>query len=137
MANNVQLSTVARNALLSGGGSGFLALMNSGRIKFYSGSQPATGDTAVSGTLLAAPTMASTAFTVSGGVATLGTITPDSSPPATGTAGYAVFTESDNTTVLLMCSVGTSGCDINLSSTAVVAGTPFALSSVTLTMPAS
>lgn len=71
-----------------------------GKIRVYSGSQPATADTAVSGTLLLEFPLSDPGFTRSGAVLTLDdtpTITDDGI--ADGTAGYARVLDSDNNPV--------------------------------------
>lgn len=72
----------------------------------------------------------------SGGTATASAITSDTS--ATGNASAvtkAVIKDSTGTEVLT-CAVGTSGSDINLSSTTIGAGDTVSLSSLTYTAPA-
>lgn len=57
----VRISTGARDALTLSGGFG--SIFNKGSIRIYSGTQPATADTAISGTLLGTVTVASGALT--------------------------------------------------------------------------
>ncbi len=79
----MKTSIVARNAELDA----LAALANSGYISIYSGSQPATPETAASGTLLAELRFNATAFgAAASGAITAGAITADSSADATGTA---------------------------------------------------
>jgi hypothetical protein len=112
------------------------ALLNSGYIKIYSGSQPSL-DGSVTGTLLATMTFGSTAFgaaSASGGTvtATANAIT-NGTAGATGTAGYFALVKSDNSTVVATGSVGTSGCDMNLNSTSISSGATVSCSSFTVT----
>jgi hypothetical protein len=105
---------------------------NSGKLRIYSGTRPATGGTAT--TLLAELTCNATfAPSASGGVLTLIAITQDSSADATGTATWARLFKSDGTTIVLDCSVGTSGADINLNTTSIVAGAAVSVTSAVLT----
>jgi hypothetical protein len=105
---------------------------NSGKLRIYSGTRPATGGTAT--TLLAELTCNATfAPSASGGVLTLNAITQDSSADATGTATWARLLKSDGTTIVLDCSVGTSGADINLNTTSIVTGAAVSVSSAVLT----
>lgn len=69
-----------------------------GRINVYSGSQPATPDTAASGTLLGTLTLSSDAFAAaaSGGIA-LNAVTSDTSVDATATAGWFRFYRTGDT----------------------------------------
>lgn len=101
-------------------------------IEIRSGSKPATPETAATGTLLATVTI-SGSFTSSGGVLT--SADPASvSVAASGTAGYFRLKTSGGTAVL-DGTVGTSGADMNLSSTSLVAGGTVDLGVVTLTVP--
>jgi len=104
----------------------------SGKLRIYSGTRPATGGAIT--TLLAELTLNATfAPAASGGVLTLNSITGDSSADATGTATWARIFKSDGTTICLDCSVGTSGADINLSTTSLVTGAAVNVTSATIT----
>lgn len=134
MANNPQVYDAACQAAVDA----FDALLNSGYIKVYTGSQPAL-DGAVSGTLLATLTFSATAFpasAASGGVVT-GTANAITSGTAgnTGTAGYFALVKSDNTTVAATGSVGTSGADLNFSTLSITSGNTVSCSSFLTTMP--
>ena len=140
MANNPFFSDTA----VSGSG-GYVAtitaLLNSGYLKIYTGSQPAGGNSSISGTLLATLTFSSTAFgtpSASGSegsrtvTATANSITSGTAGN-TGTAGYFVVEKSDSSTVVAMGSVGTSGCDLNLDSTSISSGATVSCTSFTIT----
>jgi len=132
MANNIKTSIVSRNAALDA----IAPLANSGKLRIYSGAQPATPETAASGTLLAELTMNATAFgAASGGVITAAAITQDSSNDASGTAGYYRLLKSDGTTTLWDGEVGTSGADLNLNSTSISSGAITQVTSFTYTLP--
>lgn len=104
----------------------------SGKLRIYSGTRPATGGTAT--TLLAELTLNATfAPAASGGVLTLNPITGDTSADATGTASWARIFKADGTTIVMDCSVGTSGADINLNTTSLVAGAAVNVTSATIT----
>jgi len=106
-------------------------------LEIRTGSQPATADTADSGTLLATLTFTDPAFgSAANGVATAAPITQDSSADATGTAGYFVLKTSTGTKVLTG-TVGTSGADLNLVTTSIVVAQPVQVSSFTYTQPLS
>lgn len=114
------------------------ALANSGFIAVYSGSQPAL-DGSLTGTQLVEATFGSTAFgtpTASGGTvtATANSITPGTIA-ATGTAGYVALLKSDNATVIMTGSVGTSAADLIVNTTAFVSGAAFAVTSASITQP--
>lgn len=77
-----RLSTAARNASANAIAALVDADAGAGTLKIYSGSQPATGDTAESGTLLATVAFAVTAF----GAASSGVITATDPAAVTGIA---------------------------------------------------
>lgn len=105
---------------------------NSGKLRIYNGTQPATGGTAT--TLLAELTLNSTfAPAASGAVLTLNAITSDSSADATGTATWFRIVKSDGTTHVMDGTVGTSGADLNLNTTSIVTAAAVAVSSFTIT----
>lgn len=84
----VRLSGGAKNAALDVG-AGAMFDGGTARINIYTGSQPATADTAASGTLLGTLTPSSDMFAAaSGGTATANSITNDSSADASGLPGY-------------------------------------------------
>jgi hypothetical protein len=128
----MKTSIVARNAALDALG----PLANTGYLRIYSGSQPATPETAASGVLLAELRLNATAFgAAAAGVITAGAITSDSAADATGTAGYYRVLKSDGTTALWDGSVSTSGADLNLNSVAIQSGATVSISSLTYTLP--
>jgi len=131
------LDTKLANAQRSRAADAVTARLNSGKLRLYTGTRPATPDTALSGnTLLAELTFNATAFgAASSGVATANAITSDSSADATGTATFSRWFESDGTTVVLDCEVGTSGANVNLNTTSIVTGATVSVSSCTYTQP--
>jgi hypothetical protein len=105
---------------------------NSGKLRIYSGTRPATGGTAT--TLLAELTCNATfAPAASGGVLTLNAITQDASADATGTATWFRLVKSDGTTHVMDGDVGTSGSDLNLNSTSITSGATVSVTSFTIT----
>lgn len=124
----VAYATTLRNGMLdqitsAAGGSALL--------RIYDGSRPATGGTAT--TLLAELTCNATfAPAASGGVLTLNSITQDSSANASGTATWFRIVTSGGTFVL-DGSVSTSGSDLNLTTTTIVATQPVSVSSFSIT----
>lgn len=148
----VRLSTGARTALA--GTTGFGALFANGVLEVYTGTQPATADAAVTGTLLGTVTLNSGAFTP--GVATNGLTFAAAAAGAVaksgvwgfngiaaGTAGW--FRLKGNavdagalSTVLprLDGSIATSGADLNLSNIAIAVGAPSTIDTFTFTIPA-
>lgn len=105
---------------------------NAALLRIYDGSRPATGGAAT--TLLAELTCGTPfAAGAAAGVLTVGSITQDSSANATGTATWFRIVQSDGTTHVLDGSVGTSGSDLNLTTTSIVSGQPVSISSFTIT----
>ena len=127
---------IVANAAVNAEANALAALCNNGAIKIYSGTQPASPDTALSGnTLLATLTFGATAF----GAAVAGVLTANAISSgvaaATGTATFARIYESDGATPLADITVGTSGADLNLSTISIVAGATVSVSSCTWTIP--
>jgi len=112
------------------------ARCNGGTIKIYSGTRPATADTALSGnTLLATGTFSATAFgSASNGVATANSITKESSAPAGGTATFARMYTSGSAPVVDV-SVGTSGAELTINSTTIIVGLEVLFNACTYTQP--
>jgi hypothetical protein len=112
------------------------ALLNSGFIEIYSGSQPAN-DASLTGTKLAKLAFSATAFPAA--TAASGTVTATANAItaaaalATGTAGYFALMKSDDATVVMTGSVGTSGADLNLSSLSITSGVNVSCSSFAIT----
>jgi len=102
-------------------------------LRFYDGSRPATGGTAT--TLLAELTCNATFAPAASGAVngspvtlTLNAIT-GANASATGTATWFRIVQSNGTTFVLDGNVGTSGSDLNMSSTAFVSGQPVSVTS--------
>ena len=101
-------------------------------LRIYDGTRPATGGAAT--TLLAELTCNATfAPAAASGVLTLNAITSDSAANATGTATWGRIVQSDGTTHVLDCSVGTSGTDIILNTAAIVTNAAVSVTSATFT----
>lgn len=120
------LPTATRNAacdavvdLIDGGvGAGLLVFRTSGDVEVatLTFSDPAFGSAAT-------------------GVATASAITSDTNATG-GTVTKATF-ETSAATIVMTVTVGTSGSEINLSSTTIGVGDTVSVSSLTVTMPAS
>ena len=139
----VRLSTGARNAILD---SGLNTLFDTnGAINIYTGSQPASANDDVSGTLLATLTFSADWIgAASSGTSTLAAITSDTNVDASGTAGwFRIYNVSEavggssTTKKRIDGAIGTSGSDINFNTVTFVAGGTAAISSLTITLPAS
>lgn len=113
-----------------------------GSLRIYSGTAPADADAALSGnTLLAqlalsAPGFGASADANPGAIATASAITQDSSADATGTATFFRLLTNGGT-VIYQGTVGTSGANLNLVTTSIVATQPVSVSSLTLMLPES
>jgi hypothetical protein len=123
------------NAAANAAADAHCALLNTGYLRIYSGSQPTDADTALGAqTLLAELRFGATAFGAAvAGVATANAITQDSSADATGTAAFYRALKSDGTTVVEDGSVGTSGCNCNLNSVAISSGAAVSVTAMTHT----
>ena len=137
MALNTIISAAARTAMVQQIQVAIDAGAGAGTIKIYTGTQPAGPGTAPSGTLLGTLTLSDPAFpAASNGVLTASAITSDTSADATGTATW--FRAATSTGVAVIDgSVGTSAADLILTSVSIVAGGTIAVTSWTITMPAS
>ena len=131
MAYTPKRSDAAANAACNA----MAALCNSGKLRIYSGTQPANADASIgAGTLLAELTMNATAFAgASAGVATANAITADSSANDTGTAAWFRIWASDGTSPIYDGSVGTTGCDLNLNTVSIVQAASVSVTALTLT----
>jgi hypothetical protein len=111
-------------------------LLDNGTIQIRTGAQPATADTAASGTLLGTLTFGATAFgaTNSSGVATANAITSDTSADASGTAGHArILTSGAAIHSDATCGQGTG--DLSFDNSVIVSGGTIAISALTWTEP--
>jgi hypothetical protein len=110
-----------------------------GYIEIRTGSQPATVETAASGTLLATLALSDPAFGDAadddpGAKATANAISDDTSADNTGTAGWFRAYDSDDTAII-DGSAGTSGTDLILDDASIVSGQTVKINSWTVTMP--
>lgn len=128
----LKLSTAARNAEADA----WAALLNGGSAVFYSGSQPASADSAATGTLIGTQTLGNPAFaaassgTVTANPAAVGTVSTAGSP------GYVRLKTSGGTTVADM-SCGTSGADATINKASFAIGEAIVLVALSYTRPAS
>jgi hypothetical protein len=114
------------------------ALLNSGFLAIYAGSQPAL-DGSLAGTLLVTLTFGSTAFatpTASGGVVTANANAITSGTAGnSGTAAYFALLKSDGITVVMTGTVGTSNADLVGPSTSITNGANVSVASFQITQP--
>ena len=112
---------------------------NTGYLRIYDGARPATPATAVTTQVLLAELRFANpaAASVTNGVITFDTISPDTSANATGTASWARCLKSDGTTALCDLNVGTSDANIIVTTTAISAGVQVSVTSATITVAAT
>ena len=129
MASNLKYSNGTRDAQQQG----LIAYAGSGAIiHIYQGTQPADANTTVgSATLLVSLTVTGGFGTDSNGTITLSSVA-NGTAVATGTAQFFRITKSDNSTVVMDGSVGTSGCDMNLNNTNIAATQVVSITSGTI-----
>ncbi len=129
------LTTSLANVGASAAADAVTALCNSGFLDIYDGAQPANANVAVSTqNKLASLSFGATAFAAaSNGVATANAIGSDASADMTGTAAWFRVYKSDHATAVFDGSVGTTGCNLNLLTTAIVATQVVAVTSFTYT----
>lgn len=122
-----------RNGWLDGINAALNAGAGAALIRIYDGTRPATGGAAT--TLLAELTCTDpAAAAAASGVLTFSAIAQDASANATGTATW--FRMVDSAAGFVMDGdVGTSGSDLNLTTTSIVATQPVSISSATITAP--
>lgn len=127
MSLNTQMADVVVNAQADA----LARLLDGGKLRIYSGTQPATADTALSGnTLLAELTFnATSAPAASSGVLTFNAITADTSADNSGTASFFRAFKSDGTTAVMDGSVGTSSANLIMATTTISAGQTVSCSS--------
>ena len=126
-----------------------------GVLRVYSGSQPSSPDSATNGTLLVTVTVSSGAFVAGAfdnglefGTAASGAISKSASETwqglglAAGTAGWFRLSANptdaggaDTTLSRIDGNVGTSGADLNMSSTSIVVGSTYTIDTFTFTLP--
>jgi hypothetical protein len=97
--------------------------------KLVIGTSSLSGATGV----LATIALSTTPFTLSTGVITLSGVPLSVAASATGTAAKAEIRDNADTTVVSGLTVGTSGSDINLTSTSVTSGQTVTITSGTIT----
>lgn len=105
------------------------------KCKIYSGTIPATPDTAITSQVKLAELVCSDpAATISGRTMTFGTITQDNLADATGTATWARFEDSSGNAVFDIDVTTTGGGgSATMPSTSVIANTPVTAPSVVIT----
>ncbi len=136
------LNTQKTNSAVNAEANALAPLFNSGFLDIYSGTQPATGDTAIGAqVLLASLTFNATAFPA----AVAGVLTANAITNGTGTAGAGAGTtatwfrafQSNHTTAILDGSVGTATSNLILNTTTISTGLTVSCSSYVHTVAKS
>ncbi len=121
-------TTLVRNVMLD---AITTAIGSNGLLRIYDGTRPASGGAAT--TLLAELALSATAAaSASSGALTFSAITQDSSANNTGTATWFRVTTSGGTYVI-DGNVGTSGSDLNLTTTSITQTQPVSVTSFVIT----
>ena len=142
LVNGLLVTGALKEVIEGSDGAGFF-------IDIYSGTRPTSPDTAATGTKLVRITAAAgakmnleSAVTSAGVIDKEGDETWAGTAVASGTAGYfRIVTNSDDGTttstsvVRIDGTVGTSGADLNLTSTTIASGAPVSISAGSFTLP--
>jgi hypothetical protein len=133
----VRLPTATRNQMCDAAVD-LIDVGTNGTLKIYTGTQPATADTAASGTLLATFALPDPAFGASSsGTATLLGVPLSTTGAAAGTAGWFRVEASAPTTIFDGAVGATgSGAELELNTTTISVGVNVSITSGTFTMPA-
>lgn len=133
MASDLQLANIAVNAEADA----LSDLLDNGYLRIYSGTKPATADTALSGnTLLAELRFSATSAPAAvAGVLTFNAITSDSDADATGTATFYRAFKSDGSSAVMDGTVGVSNADAIIATTSIVQHAQVDVTSMTHTIP--
>lgn len=141
MALTPSIVTGARNAAADAVVDLVDAGASPGELRIYSGTKPADANAALAGNTLLAALVGSDPFfgAAATGVATASAISSDTSADATGTATFFRIgsVNSGVFTPTMQGEVGTSGSDLNLSSTSITAGGTVSVTSFTYTQAGS
>lgn len=131
MSTNTHVSQAGWNAALSA----LTALANGGTVTIYNGSQPATPDVAVTSqvALVTLNLSATAAGSASAGTATMNAVT-SAVAGNSGTASWFRVYASGGAAVW-DGDVGTSGADMNFTTTTFTSGVTYGVTSWTVSMP--
>jgi len=120
MAHEIKVSTTAASAKADAWG----AAMNSGKIRLYQGTKPATADTSLGAAVqLAEGTFGNPAFVAaSNGLITANAIAKEIDADVTGTAQFYRLFKADGATAMGdgTCGITGSGCDLEMPTVSIV-----------------
>lgn len=112
----------------------FAALFNAGKLRIYTGTQPASGDDAASGTLLVEITLPNPAFGSAANGTASKTGTWQTNAGAAGVAGWYRMLSSDGTkTIDGSVTASGGGGDMELQNTNIASGQQVTVTTSTLT----
>lgn len=136
---NCRLATATRNAIVDAVVALIDADAGAGTVKIYDGTQPANANTAITTqTLLATVNLATTSFAASSGGTATASDPASVNAVATGTASWFRCADNTGDTVFDGDVTGSGGGGtMQLSTTALVSGSPVDVTSFTITAPAS
>jgi hypothetical protein len=104
---------------------------NSGKLRIYSGTRPATGGAIT--TLLVELTMNATSFPAASSATLTANAITSGTAVATGTASWARLFKSDGTTIVCDLGVATSAQEVTIATTSIVSGATVSCSSMVVT----
>jgi hypothetical protein len=120
MARNTQLASATVNAQADA----LARLLDSGYLRIYSGTQPASSDTAITDQVLLAELRFNSVSSLAAtdGVLTFNAITSDDAANATGTATWFRCVKTNGTSAVLDGTVGATGsnCNLELATASIV-----------------
>jgi hypothetical protein len=133
----LRLANTARSAAADGIVDLLDAGAGAGKIEIRTGSQPATPDTAATGTVLSTVTLSDPAFgAASNGVVTLAGTPLEDTGDADGTAGWFRAYDSNNNAVMDgSCTATGGGGELELATLTISTGVTFRITGGTFTMP--
>ena len=106
----------------------------SAKLRIYSGTKPATSDTAITGTLLVELICNATAFAATTSTATLtANAIANGTAVATGVASHYRIFKADGTSAAIDGTVGTTASDLIIDNTSINSGQVVSVSSSTFT----
>jgi len=131
MASDLRYAVLLKNAKLNAITTYIGA---SAKLRIYSGTKPATADTAISGPMLVELVCNATAFAgaAANGVLTANAIT-NGTAAGTGTASHYRIFKTDGTTTGIDGTVGLAGSDLNLDNVSINTGQVVSVTSLTYT----
>lgn len=136
----VRIGATVRNAMIDAVKAAIDSGSGPGKIRIYTGAQPATPATAASGTLLVEIPFNDPSFEASASGSTSADVTPEVSgvAVATGTAGwFRILDSNSNAHIDGSVTATGGGGDVTVASTSITTGLTVTVTALSLTQPAS